>query len=210
MGSIITTPPVSAEPASTPPLEPGDHLSRDEFERRYEMMPGVKKAELIEGIVYMPSPVRMNLHGVPHSRLIGWLLLYETSTPGIRSSDNTSVRLDKKNEVQPDAFMIILPECGGQARISDDDYLEGAPELVAEIAGSSVSFDLHTKLRVYQRNAEGYIESETFPGLRLDPAAMTRLDMATVMGVLQKGLGSPEHAAFVNKLNRSNPSSRHS
>ena len=114
-----------------PPLENGDHLTRDEFERRYEAMPGLKKAELIEGVVYMPSPVRHRKHSRPHNHLSTWLGTFEAGTPGVEAGDNGSVRLDMDNEPQPDAFLIIVPECGGQARISDDDYIEGAPEFVA-------------------------------------------------------------------------------
>ena len=59
------------------PLENGDRLSRLEFERRYQAMPELKKAELIEGRVYMASPVRI-IHGQPTSRihhdLVGSLL----------------------------------------------------------------------------------------------------------------------------------------
>src|ERR1700677_4848221 len=103
MPSITTPPPSSNESAAVPPLEQGDHLSRAEFERRYEAMPHVKKAELIEGIVYMPSPVRWNRHSAPHVKLIAWLAFYELSTPGIQSGDEATVRLDDENEPQPDA-----------------------------------------------------------------------------------------------------------
>lgn len=134
-----------------PPLEPGDRLTRDEFERRYEAMPEVKKAELIEGIVYMPSPVRLYRHGQPHSDLVTCFGNYHAATPGVGIGDNSTARLDLDNEPQPDAMLFILPDRGGQARVSEDDYLEGAPELIAEIASSSVSFDLHTKKNVYRR-----------------------------------------------------------
>lgn len=134
-----------------PPLEPGDRLSRAEFERRYHAMPHLKKAELIDGIVYMPSPVRAYRHGMPHSQLMGALFVYSAGTPGVKSADNTTARLDMDNEPQPDAMLFIDPECGGQVSVSEDDYLEGAPELVAEVASSSVSFDLHTKFNVYRR-----------------------------------------------------------
>ncbi len=134
-----------------PPLEPGDRLTRDEFERRYEAMPHVKKAELIEGIVYMPSPVRVYRHGTPQSHLVTWLGNYRAATPGCECGDNTTARLDMDNEPQPDAMLFIEPACGGQVKISDDDYIEGAPELVAEVSSSSVSFDLHTKFNVYRR-----------------------------------------------------------
>ncbi len=138
--------------AEIPPLEQGDKLSRAEFERRYDAMPQLKKAELIEGEVIMPSPVRLNHHGRPHFRLITWMGIYEGSTPGVIGADNTSARLDLNNEPQPDAVLFIDPARGGQAKISPDDYVVGAPELVAEVASSSVSFDLHTKLEVYRRN----------------------------------------------------------
>jgi Uma2 family endonuclease len=135
-----------------PPLENGDRLSRAEFERRYEAMPHVKKAELIEGVVHMPSPVRFRHHGLPHSHLVGWLVNYEAATPGVLVGDNATSRLDLDNEPQPDALLLIEPKRGGQTKISEDDYIEGAPELVAEVATSSVSIDLHTKLHVYRRN----------------------------------------------------------
>lgn len=137
---------------STPLLETGDRLSRDEFERRYERMPGVKKAELIEGIVYIPSPVRVQIHGVPHLRLATWLGTYASETPGVLSADNSTVRLDLDNEPQPDLVLLKEPSRGGQARLSSDDYLEGAPELVAEIVGSSRAYDLHQKKGAYRRN----------------------------------------------------------
>src|SRR6266571_6380247 len=135
-----------------PPLENGDTLTRAEFERRYEAMPHLKKAELIEGVVYVPSPVRHRYHGHQHTHLIGWLVQYEANTPGVEASDNVTVRLDLDNEPQPDALLFIDPACGGHALIDADGYIEGAPELVAEVASSSVSYDLHAKLRVYRRN----------------------------------------------------------
>lgn len=134
------------------PLEPGDRLTRDEFERRYEAMPELKKAELIEGVVYMPSAVRYRRHGRPRAKFITWLGVYEGSTPGVEVADNSTARLDLDNEPQPDALLLIDPARGGQATISDDDYVENAPELVGEIASSSASFDLNTKLGVYRRN----------------------------------------------------------
>jgi Uma2 family endonuclease len=142
------SPPVPGEPL----LEPGDRLSRDEFERRYDRMPQVKKAELIEGIVYMPSPVRVKKHAEPHSHLAGWLVLYAAETPGVGCFDNATIRLDLDNEPQPDLVLMKLPAKGGQARISEDDYIEGAPELVVEIVGSSRAYDLHQKKGAYRRN----------------------------------------------------------
>jgi hypothetical protein len=224
------TPSQTSSSEIIPALEPGDRLSRAEFERRYEAMPHVKKAELIEGVVYMPSPVRMRRHGDPHYRLITWLGHYSAFTPQLIGCDNTTARLDLDNEPQPDVMLLIDPAFGGQAKISADDYVEGAPELVCEISASSVSFDLHTKLNVYRRNgvreyvvwrvqdqqidwfvlhsgdiqplapdAAGILRSEIFPGLCLDAAALIRGDMARVLEVVQQGLASPEHAAFIKR-----------
>jgi len=137
---------------AVPPLEPGDRLTRAEFERRYAAMPELKKAELIEGVVYMPTPVRYESHSEPHGRVVVWLGTYAAHTPGVYMGDNGTVRLDEDNELQPDALLRIETDRGGQSRISEDDYIEGAPELVAEVASSCVSIDLHAKLNVYRRN----------------------------------------------------------
>ena len=133
-------------------LENGDRLTRSDFEQRYQDMPFLKKAELIEGVVYLASPVRVQRHGQPHSDVIGWLVTYRAATPNVMVCDNTTVRLDADNEPQPDALLRIDEALGGQSRVSDDDYIEGAPELIVEIAASSASYDLHDKLRVYRRN----------------------------------------------------------
>jgi Uma2 family endonuclease len=144
--------PEGAVNAEIPLLENGDRLTRAEFERRYEAMPQLKKAELIEGVVYVPSPTRLRRHGRPHGRLVTWLGVYEANTPGVEIGDNTTARLDLDNEPQPDALLLIAPEQGGQARISTDDYVEDGPELVGEIAASSASYDLNVKLHVYRRS----------------------------------------------------------
>ncbi len=134
-----------------PPLENGDHLTRLEFERRYEAMPGVKKAELVEGIVYMASPLRFESHGKPHSAMMTWLGTYWAATPGTLLGDNTTVRFDENNEHQPDAVLFLPPTIGGKVVITEDDYLQGAPELIVEIAASTASYDFHIKRRVYER-----------------------------------------------------------
>jgi Uma2 family endonuclease len=149
--STTESPGPGMEP-SEPLLEAGDRLSRAEFERRYERLPQLKKAELIEGIVYMPSPTRYKLHAKPHSQGGMWLALYASETPGVETADNSTVRLDLDNEPQPDLVLIKTPARGGQTEISADDYIEGAPELVVEIVGSSRSYDLHQKKDAYRRN----------------------------------------------------------
>jgi Uma2 family endonuclease len=181
----VTSPPTRA----IPPLETGDHLTRREFERRYNAMPNLKKAELIEGVVYMPSPVRFTAHSEPHYLMIGWLFFYHASTPGLRAGDNATVRLDPDNEPQPDVLLRLEKNKGGRSDISSDDYIEGAPELVIEIAGSSASYDLHEKLTVYRRNGvQEYIvwqvheqridwfalEDEQYVNLQPDDAGVVR------------------------------------
>lgn len=220
-----------APPITIAPLENGDQLTRFEFERRYQAMPHLKKAELIEGIVYMASALRIRSHGEPHAYIIGWLITYKASTPGVQVGDNATVRLDTDNEVQPDALLRI--EQGGNSRISEDDYVEGAPELIVEIAASTVSIDRHQKLKVYRRNevkeyliwrvddgeldwfylqdgeyrqreanAEGMICSQVFPGLWLDKTALLSGDLAKVLAGLQGGLKSEEYLAFVGSLGK--------
>jgi len=135
-----------------PPLESGDHLSRAEFERRYHAYPEIKKAELVEGVVYMPSPTRYKSHSQPHSWMIAWLVNYAAATLGTNVGDNATLRLDFENEVQPDALLRLAPSTGGKSRITEDDYLEGPPELIVEIAASSAAYDMHDKRRVYARN----------------------------------------------------------
>jgi Uma2 family endonuclease len=221
------TPQTATKPPLTiPPLESGDKLTRAEFERRYDAMPNLKKAELIEGVVYLASPLRIKSHGEPHALIMTWLGVYKAATLGVGFADNSTVRLDADNEPQPDALLRI--ENGGQSRISEDDYVEGAPELIVEIAASTASYDLHEKLKVYRRNqvqeylvwrvydnafdwfkldegkyiqlegdAEGIIRSQFFPGLWLDKSALLSGNLAKVLEVLQQGLNTVEHRNFL-------------
>jgi Uma2 family endonuclease len=224
--SDVTTPAGPQVPL-VPPLESGDCMSRAEFERRYEALPGLKKAELVEGVVFVPSPVSKP-HAQGHFRITTWLGLYAEQTSGVSGADNGTVRLDLQTEVQPDALLLI--ENGGQTKTSSNNFIEGPPELAAEVASSSVSRDLHSKLDLYRRHGvqeyivwrildsevdwfrlvdgeyqrlpvddRGIIRSQIFPGLRLDKPALLRGEMTTVLAVLQQGLASPEHAAFVNR-----------
>ena len=139
-------------PHDLPPLNSGDRLSRAEFERRYGQRPDLKKAELIEGVVYVASPVRVDQHGEPHAHIMAWLGLYAAHTPGVRIADNSTLRLDLDNEPQPDAVLWIDEKLGDKACVSEDGYLAGAPELIVEVAASSAAYDLHDKLRAYRRN----------------------------------------------------------
>jgi Uma2 family endonuclease len=233
----LTTPvlplaiPAVAPPPKTPRLENGDRLTRVEFERRYSAMPNIKKAELIEGIVYMPSPVRHTQHGKHHLSLCGWIAKYLEATPGLEGSDNATSRLDEDNEPQPDIVLMLPSSVGGTSRIEPDGYIAGAPDFVAEVAASSVSIDLHTKKNVYRRtgvreylvvrtqddavdwfelqegvylsqqpDTEGIYKSQLFPGLWLDVSAAIANDLTKLFGTLDRGIASPEHAAFVQQL----------
>ena len=195
-----------------PSLESGDRLTRAEFHRRYMASTKIKKAELVEGVVYVSSPVSAR-HGEPHGWMVGWLFAYRAKHPELRLHDNVTVYLDADNEVQPDAC--LWREQPGGPRLNSEGYIEGAPQLVVEIAVSSASYDLHDKLRAYRRNGvreyvvwrvedeaidwlrlregayervepdeRGLIESETFPGLRLHVANMLAGDLAGVLAAL--------------------------
>jgi Uma2 family endonuclease len=221
--------PMELDLVRVPLLENGDHLTRPEFERRYEAMPHIKKAELIEGVVYMPSPVRVPQHARPHGIILSWLGNYVAATPGVDFADNGTLRLDMDNEPQPDAMLWI--QRGGSARLGEEGYLEGPPELIVEVAASSASIDLHEKLRAYRRNgvqeyvvwlteagevrwhvlsegsyrlqepdADGLLKSELFAGLWLDAGALVQQELAAVLRCLQRGLASAEHSAFQARL----------
>lgn len=200
--------------------------------RRYSAMPNLKKAELVEAVVFVPSPfVRADTHGAPHACVVAWLGHYASGISRASVADSATVCVDLDNVVQPDAYLMIESAAGGQARVDEDGYIEGSPELVAEIAATSASIDLNVKLHVYRRNKvreylvwrtldaefdwfilresefqrllpgpDGLFRSEIYPGLWLDPAALLRGEMATVLKRLQEGLATPEHAAFANRL----------
>jgi len=219
-------------PPIIPMLENGDHLTREEFERRYNAMPCLKKAELIKGRVYMSSAVKID-HSSSHAKIMAWLGAYWVATPGTDLHDNGTVRLDEDNEPQPDAVLRVSSPAIGATWTSDDGYLEGAPELIVEVSGSSASYDLHEKREVYRRHgvqeyliwqmyenrlewliledetyltlrpdSEGMLRSRVFPGLWLALDALLSGDMATVVAVLQHGLDTEEHAAFAQRLQK--------
>ncbi len=135
-----------------PELETGDRLNRLEFERRYDAMPSLKKAELINGVVYVGGRVKLRKHAQPHAKLVGWLGTYYAMTPGVDVADSASIRVDEDNMPQPDGDLRIEEACNGQSYIGEDDYLQNVPELVIEIASSTASYDLHDKLDMYLLN----------------------------------------------------------
>ena len=143
-----------------PPLHNGDHLTREEFHRRYEAMGQGVRAELIEGIVYMEnaemaSPVSLDKHATPHSLVDFWASLYVAKTPGLMVGNDSSVFADGSNEPQPDVLLAIPQEAGGQTRLSsrnDRLYVANAPEFAAEVSASTSGIDLNAKMRAYERN----------------------------------------------------------
>jgi Uma2 family endonuclease len=231
MGKLQTAQAPHAAPIASrlPPLEAGDHLDQATFHERYEAMPEDFRAELIGGIVFVPSPLHWE-HGVYHALIMGWLTNYWIATPGTQVGDNATAILGDFSEPQPDAALIIDPACGGRTGLSDG-YATGPPELIVEVASSSESIDLHAKRRDYEQagvleyvvlllrqravrwfilqggvyqeadvSEGGIFTSTVFPGLWLHAPALLRLDGQQVMDTLRQGLETPAHAAFVRQL----------
>ncbi len=149
--SPITIPLRAASTAlSVPRLECGDHLDQKTFHERYKAMPPGFRAELIGGIVIVPSPLRPE-YGEYHALIMGWLTTYWSVTPGTRARDNATAVLGDTSEPQPDGALVIDPECGGQTSISEAGYATGPPELIVEVASSSESIDLNAKRRDYEQ-----------------------------------------------------------
>jgi Uma2 family endonuclease len=211
-------------------LHSGDQMSREEFHRIYEKMPDDVKAELVGGVVYVASPLRVR-HGTSQPALTTALFIYAVNTPGVEVGDNTTVLLGEQGELQPDLYLRILPEHGGQSKTTPQDYVQGAPELVIEISHSTRSLDMNSKKQEYARHgvreyivwtladnalhwfdlptgemlsaaADGVMRVRAFPGLWIDAAALLAKDYKRFVGTLQQGLTMPEHAAFVDRLAR--------
>ncbi|MGD0770118.1 MAG: Uma2 family endonuclease [Tepidisphaeraceae bacterium] len=209
-------------------LRSGDRMTREEFHRIYERMPEDFKAELVGGIVYVASPLRVG-HGTAHSVLNAALAMYMSATPGVEAGDNVTVLLSDDSEPQPDLFLRILPKYGGQSKTTKGDYLQGPPELLAEIAYSSRAIDLHAKRDIYARygvleylvlslkerelkwfdlrankelaaDSDGVCRVHAFPGLWIHVEAILQRNYQQLMAMLKQGLESPEHADFVAKL----------
>jgi Uma2 family endonuclease len=213
-----------------PPLVAGQRLDQSTFHERYEAMPPETRAELVSGVVYMPSPLSKD-HGEDDNDISGWLFYYKVYTPGVSSPNNATVKLDPKGEPQPDCQLRIPRELGGQTHIDDDGYIAGAPELVVEIARSSRNYDLNAKKSDYERagvteyvviavdsnevhwfirrgdhfqdwppGEDGIYRSLVFPGLWLDAHALFAEDRQRLIKVLDQGLATSDHAAFAAKL----------
>ena len=219
----------TVERTSAPPLEAGQRLRQPEFHARYLAMPPRTRAELVGGVVSMPSPLT-DRHGLVDAGAVLWLGTYKSWTPGTKVSHNATTILDDDNEFQPDCWLRILPSKGGQTR-DLGKYVGGCPELVVEVAASSRSIDLGAKLAEYERagaleyvvfaldpdevfwharqgdrlvrvgpGPDGLYRSTAFPGLWLDPIALFDDDGPALLAALDRGLASDEHTRFVADL----------
>jgi hypothetical protein len=213
-----------------PPLRDGERLTQEEFHRRYEACPKHVKAELIGGVVHMASPLGER-HGERHVNLSGVMWIYQTATPGIRGVDNATTILGEQSEPQPDLSLRILAEYGGQAKVNPQGYLAGAPELIAEVADSREAIALGAKRADYQQagvreylvvcvreqeihwfdfraggelhpTRKGIYRSRIFPGLWVDGPALLAGNAPRLLEVVQQGIASRQHAAFVERLAR--------
>jgi hypothetical protein len=214
--------------SAIPLLANGDRMSQPEFHRRYQQYPKDVKFELVGGTVYMASPLR-NLHGRYHQKFNWVFLLYEEGTSGVETTDNATVILGEESEPQPDTTLRVLAECGGQSRVDDDEYVAGAPELLAEVAYSSRAIDMNQKREDYERagvleylvlcieerelhwfhfpsgnqitpNRQGISRSVVFPGLWIDNRSLLEQNKARLREVVEQGLASHAHVAFVRRL----------
>jgi Putative restriction endonuclease len=222
------TAPVVAQNAPKILVE-GQRLDQPTFHALYQAMPSGTRAELIDGVVYMPSPVGLD-HGEAHVPVIVWLSYYAEKTPGVRAMDNATTILGWKSEPQPDGLLRILPEYGGRTW-NEGGFVHGAPEFVAEIAKATRYADFGPKLDDYQRAGvaeyvirafdpseicwfgleqgtlvqrtpgdDGLYHSTVFPGLWLDPAALLTGDTQRLRAVVDLGCATAAHAAFVARL----------
>lgn len=210
---------MTMDPEAIPPLENGDHLSASEFLRRFESMPEIKKAELIQGLVALASPVHTDVHGEQDGLIQGWLSYYAAFRSGVRHATNATLRLGPDDVPQPDAMLFRDAEQGGKTRLDKKGYLTGAPELIVEVAASSVSRDAQEKFVSYRRAGvleyvlwrvqdeaidwfvleedeyrpvkpvEGVLQSRVFSGLWLEVEAALRGDRAAVLATLRRGMG---------------------
>jgi len=218
-------------PVADPPrtLVEGQRLDQPTFHALYEAMPPGTRAELINGVVLMPSPVGPP-HGRAHLPTLVWLSYYQENTPGVEALDNTSTALGFKSEPQPDVMLRILSEYGGRTE-ADRRFVRGVPELLVEVSHTSRYTDLGPKFEDYERvgvleyvvralepdevlwfvlregcfselppGPDGIYRSEVFPGLWLDPQALIKGDTRRQRAVLDLGCSTPEHAEFVARL----------
>lgn len=213
--------------AGLPPLHNGDRMTQAEFHGRYQAYPEDMKFELVGGIVYMASPLKWP-HGTYHTKLALALTLYEAATPGAECGDNTTTILGEESEPQPDLTLRLAAEAGGQSQINEEQYVQGPPELLAEVSLSTRSLDMNQKREDYRlagvveylvvcieeqelhwfhfpsqselRPRQGIYRSRIFPGLWIDGAALLARDSNRLIAAVQQGLATAEHARFVKRL----------
>jgi Uma2 family endonuclease len=219
------------KPVIDPPrtLVEGRHLDQPTFHALYEATPSGTRAELINGVVHMPSPVG-SAHGVAHVPVIVWLDYYAEKTLGVQVMDNATTILGWKSEPQSVGLLRILPESGGRTWI-ENGFIHGAPELVVEVSKATRYIDLGPKKADYEQAGvleyvvhamdpdeifwfgqdqgalvqratgdDGLHRSTAFPGLWLDPQALLTGDRKRLREVVDLGCATPEHAAFVAHL----------
>jgi hypothetical protein len=213
-----------------PPLHNGDRLTQAEFHRRYEAYPADVKIELVGGLVFFASAADAP-HGAAAAALGGVLGAYAAATPGVDGANNVTLILGDKSEPQPDLLLRLLPEYGGRTSCNANGFLAGPPELVAAVAYSAASIELHRKLADYaaagvqeylvfilegmelrwlhlaakrklKPDGEGVWRSSVFPGLWIDADALANGDAVRLLTTARRGLATPEHAAFVQQLER--------
>ena len=213
-----------------PPFEDGDVMDQPTFHALYLETPKGFRAELIEGVVQMPSPVQRR-HAQPSRKVSQWLGAFADATEGTDAFNEITAILAKDSEPQPDHSLIVLPEAGGQTSVSSEDYVIGAPELALEVSNTSVLIDLHAKKQMYDKygvreyivvetkrrvvhwfvrrvdqfvplkvDADGILKSKCFPGLWLESSALFDRSAARLLTTLKLGLATPEHAKFAAKL----------
>jgi len=210
-------------------MRPGDRLSLEEFLERWRQMPELKSAELIDGVVYMPSPVSLQ-HMRQDGRFFGLCASYCFHTPGVECGINGTWLMTSTSAPQPDCSVWVVPQYGGRLKVKDT-LASGVPELAAETCYSSRAYDLGPKLALYQsagvneyvavlveeRRIEwrilvdgsyqllpddaGIYRSKILPGLWVDSNAFWNEDSTALLRTLEQGLASAEHAEFVQKLN---------
>jgi hypothetical protein len=223
--STLAPPPAGLLPTE---LQNGDRLTQPEFHERYKRMPPHFRAELVGGIVTVPSPMK-NRHGTNTFALGGLFQAYENATPGTEVGAGCTIILNEENEPQPDISLRILPAFGGRTTDTPEGYIAGAPEFVCEISDSTRYFDLNSKKREYAAagvleylvfvlrdrqfrwfdlsadrelaaDSDGILRVRSFPGLWIEPSAAVERNLFKLISFLQQGLASPEHAAFVQHL----------
>jgi len=209
-------------------LHSGDRMSAEEFQRIYRLMPEDFKAELIGGTVYVASPVKRP-HATTHPALMSVFFHYAGRTPGLETGDNGTIQLGEESQPQPDLYLRILPEYGGRSRTTDDEYVAGPPELVAEVAYSTRAIDFHAKKSDYATHgvleylvvslrdgvvklfdlaadkvvapaADDLLRSRVFPGLWIDEDALLARDASRLAAALEKGMASVEYREFRDTL----------